>query len=99
MPKPKYITKIDQLDGLSDEEKERLRPVTEKFVFRTNEYYMSLVDWNDPNDPIRRLVVPDETELEEWGRLDASFEAEYTVVPGVEHKYPSTALYWDLRLA
>ena len=90
--KPKYITKLEQLEGLSEEEKQRLQPVAEKFVFRTNDYYMSLVDWSDPDDPIRRLVVPDESELEEWGRLDASYEAEYTVVPGVEHKYRSTAL-------
>ena len=92
MPKPKYITKLEQLDGLPDEEKERLKEVAEKFVFRTNEYYMSLVDWNDPDDPIRRLIIPDESELEDWGHLDASFEAEYTVVPGLEHKYDSTAL-------
>jgi lysine 2,3-aminomutase len=92
MPKPKYITKIDQVDGLSSVEKARLRRVAQKFVFRANEYYLSLVDWTDPDDPIRRLVVPNENELEEWGRLDASYEAEYTVVPGLEHKYGSTAL-------
>ncbi|MEE9270206.1 MAG: KamA family radical SAM protein [Candidatus Krumholzibacteria bacterium] len=92
MPKPKYITKIEKLDGLSQEEKSRLKRVTEKFVFRTNEYYVSLIDWEDPNDPIRKLIIPDESELEEWGNLDASYEAEYTVAPGVEHKYRSTAL-------
>jgi lysine 2,3-aminomutase len=92
MPKPKYITKLEQLEELSQSERERLQEVTQKFVFRTNEYYMSLVDWNDPDDPIRQLVIPDESELEEWGRLDASFEADYTVVPGLEHKYKSTAL-------
>ena len=92
MPKPKYITKIDKLEGLTEQEKDNLRAVTDKFVFRTNDYYMSLVDWEDPDDPIRRLVVPDESELEEWGRLDASYEADYTVVPGLEHKYRSTAL-------
>lgn len=92
MPKPKYITKLEQLEGLTREERRRLDEVTRKFVFRTNEYYMSLVDWKNPDDPIRRLVIPDESELEEWGRLDASFEADYTVVPGLEHKYTSTAL-------
>lgn len=92
MPKPRYITRLEQLDGLSDREKARLERVTDKFVFRTNEYYMSLVDWKDPDDPIRRLVVPDVSELEEWGRLDASYESEYTAVPGLEHKYKSTAL-------
>lgn len=92
MPKPKYITKLEQLDGLSSDDRLRLDEVARKFVFRTNEYYMSLVNWNNPDDPIRRLIVPDESELEEWGRLDASFEADYTVVPGLEHKYASTAL-------
>jgi KamA family protein len=92
MPKRKYITRLDQLNGLDENDKLRLKEVAERFVFRTNEYYVSLVDWNDPDDPIRRLVVPDEAELEDWGRLDASFEAEYTVVPGLEHKYRSTAL-------
>lgn len=92
MPKPKYITKLDQLAEIDDDERERLREVAGRFVFRTNEYYMSLVDWSNPDDPIRRLVIPDTSELEEWGQLDASFEADYTVVPGLEHKYPSTAL-------
>ena len=30
--------------------------------------------------------------MEEWGRLDASYEQMYTPVPGVEHKYKDTAL-------
>jgi KamA family protein len=92
MRRPRYITKLDQLDALSDRDKQRLSEVAERFVFRTNEYYLSLVDWSNPNDPIRRLIVPDEMELEDWGRLDASSEADYTVVPGLEHKYRSTAL-------
>ncbi len=92
MPRPKYITRLDQLNGLNEEEKRRLEEVVKRFVFRANEYYLSLVDWNDPDDPIRRIVVPDETELEDWGRLDASGEVNYTVVPGLEHKYRSTAL-------
>ena len=92
LKKPKYITKLNQLDELNDEEKQRLAPVTEKFVFRTNEYYQGLINWDDPDDPIRRLVVPMEEELDEFGRLDASYEELYTKVPGLEHKYRDTAL-------
>ena len=92
MKKPKYLTRIDQINELSDSEKDRLRPVQEKFVFRTNDYYQSLINWDDPNDPIRQLIVPREDELDEWGRLDASFEELYTKVPGLEHKYRDTAL-------
>jgi KamA family protein len=36
--------------------------------------------------------VPHEGELQEWGQLDASDEASYTPVRGVEHKYIDTAL-------
>ncbi|HXV13121.1 MAG TPA: KamA family radical SAM protein [Candidatus Krumholzibacteria bacterium] len=89
---PKYITRLEQVPQLNDAERERLQPVHDAFVFRTNDYYQSLIDWNDPDDPIRRIVMPDTTELEPWGRLDASNEADYTRVPGLEHKYRSTAL-------
>jgi len=92
MKKPKYLTRIDQIPELSPQEKEKLAPVAEKFVFRTNEYYQGLINWDDPDDPIRRLVVPMEEELDEWGRLDASYEELYTKVPGLEHKYQDTAL-------
>ncbi len=92
MNKPKYVTKLERVDGLSEAEKRNLEAVSKKFVFRANDYYLGLIDWNDPDDPIRRLVIPDENELNEWGRLDASYEALYTKAPGLEHKYRDTAL-------
>ncbi len=91
--KVEYITNIERVDGLSKEEKKRLKKVTEKFAFRANTYYLSLIDWSDPNDPIRKIIIPSEDELEEeWGSLDPSNEKRYTVAPGVEHKYKDTAL-------
>jgi len=90
--KPRYINKLDQITGLSEADKLELKPVAEKFAFRTNDYYQSLIDWNDPHDPIRRIVMPDIQELGEFGELDASNELSYTVVKGLEHKYQDTAL-------
>jgi len=90
--KPKYITRLENVPQLSEEERARLKPVEREFVFRTNDYYNSLIDWSDPDDPIRRLVIPDARELDRWGMLDASNEESYTRVPGLEHKYDSTAL-------
>ncbi len=87
-----YVTQIRQVDGLSAAEQERLLPVAEKFAFRTNDYFLSLIDWDDPDDPIRRTVIPDVEELAEFGTSDASDEAAYTVVNGLEHKYHDTAL-------
>lgn len=92
MYKPKYITKVKDLEHIPAEEREQLEEVSKKFVFRTNDYYNSLIDWDDPNDPIRKLIIPDVEELDEWGVLDASNEHHYTRVPGLEHKYTDTAL-------
>jgi KamA family protein len=92
MYKPKYITNLDNITELSEEEHTILKKVTDKFMFRSNDYYQKLINWKDPDDPIRRIVIPDETELDAWGRLDASDEEEYTIVPGLEHKYEFTAL-------
>ncbi len=92
MDGPRYITKIEKVPELSDGEKVRLKEVTDKFAFRSNEYYQNLIDWEDPQDPIRRLIIPDPGELEEWGRLDASNEESYKKVPGLEHKYQYTAV-------
>ena len=88
----KYLTKLEQIPQLSEAERSDLEKVNEQFVFRTNDYYQSLIDWNDPDDPIRRIVMPDIQELDDWGQLDASNEEKYTKVKGLEHKYTSTAL-------
>ena len=87
-----YITSLERVKGLSKEERERLKKVTKRFAFRANSYYLGLINWSDPEDPIRRIVIPSEEELQEWGALDPSDEKRYTVAPGVEHKYSDTAL-------
>jgi len=89
----KYLTKIEQLEQLSEQEIADLKQVTNKFAFRANDYYLSLIDWDDPDDPIRLIIVPHLQELDKWGRLDPSNEEAYTVMPGLEHKYNSTALF------
>lgn len=88
----RYISRIDQIPQLSEAEKAALRPVAERYPFRATDYYLNLIDWNDPADPIRQLVIPRPEELHDWGRLDASDEAANTVAHGVQHKYPDTAL-------
>lgn len=89
----KYITNLDQIPQLSDEERERLKKVTDFFGFRANSYYLSLIDWSDPDDPIKRLIIPSPEEIEDRDSiLDASHEAKITVAPSCEHKYTRTAL-------
>lgn len=92
MELPKYLTNIEKINFLTEEEKYALKKVTEKFVFRVNEYYLGLIDWSNPKDPLRKLVIPTAGELEEYGSWDASEENANYVVKGCQHKYSTTAL-------
>ena len=84
--KSKYVRKIDSIEQISAADRAALKKVTDKFAFFASEYYLSLIDWSDPEDPIRRLIIPDMCELDKWGELDASKEHSYTVLPGLQHR-------------
>jgi KamA family protein len=86
------IAGIEELTNLSPERRRELGRVAERYPFRMNDHYLSLIDWGDAEDPIGRIVIPHERELEEWGKLDPSDEESYTKLAGLEHKYSSTAL-------
>lgn len=88
----KYVKDLDKIPNIPPEEREKLKKVAEKYVFRANDYYLGLINWEDPADPIKQLIIPRVEELSDWGQLDASNEAAVTVAKGVQHKYPETVL-------
>ena len=88
----RYLTDLDKLPQIPPADRARLKQVAARYAFRINEYYLNLIDWDDPADPIRRLVIPDVGELDDWGALDASNESANSPVRGVQHKYPHTVL-------
>lgn len=55
-------------------------------------YYLSLIDKDDVQDPIRKMCVPSFGELDLEGDMDTSGEGENTVLQGLQHKYSQTAL-------
>jgi lysine 2,3-aminomutase len=92
---PKYLSTISELDnlvGLTSKERNAMERVSETFPFRSNEYYLSLIDWKDGHDPLRRIVIPDPSELNGGGCLDPSCEKDFTRKPGLQHKYNQTGL-------
>ena len=92
MAKVRFVTRLDQVEGLPSGERPDLERVSNVFPFRSNTYYLGLIDWSDANDPIRRIIIPSLEELVPFGRLDASFEGLYAVAPSLEHKYADTAV-------
>ncbi len=78
--------------ALSDEEYVIMREEIKRFPVSITRYYLSLIDTEDPDDPIRKMSVPAGlSELEE-GRLDTSGESSNTKLQGLQHKYGQTAL-------
>jgi KamA family protein len=93
--KNKPIRTIEQLKRyikISPKEEKQLGRVIEKYPMRITPYYASLIDWDNPNDPIRRMAVPSVEELNLAGSYDTSGELENTKLPGLQHKYSQTAL-------
>jgi lysine 2,3-aminomutase len=92
MKNPEYLVNIDDVSQIDPEVRQQLSKVQQSFIYRSNSYYQGLIDWTNEADPILHIVTPIPEELEDWGKLDASNEMKYTVVPGLEHKYRNTAL-------
>jgi KamA family protein len=95
MMNQKYLSTISELDnlvGLTSKERDAMETVSDTFPFRSNEYYLSLIDWKDGHDPLRRIVIPVPSELTGGGCLDPSCEKAFTRKPGLQHKYSQTGL-------
>ena len=88
----RYVRSMAEVKDITEVERATLDRVAEGHAFRANDYYLGLIDWQDPKDPIRQLIVPRDEELADWGSLDTSRESLVTVARGVQHKYPDTVL-------
>lgn len=71
---------------------QQMRELCEKFPMSVTRYYLSLIDWSDTDDPIRRMSIPTFLETDMSGEFDTSDEESNTVCQGVQHKYTESAL-------
>ncbi|MCK4978942.1 MAG: KamA family radical SAM protein, partial [Candidatus Delongbacteria bacterium] len=55
-------------------------------------HYLSLIDFDDPDDPIKKMIVPSLDEMNLAGSYDTSGEKSNTKFIGFQHKYDQTAL-------
>ncbi len=89
------ICDIEGLDGyltLSAEKKAELNEIIKRYPIRITPYYLGLIDKKDPNDPIKKLCIPEYSEHLKDGQEDTSGEAGNTVIKGMQHKYRQTVL-------
>ncbi len=76
----------------SPEETARRAEIAERFPVLITPYYLSLVDTEDPEDPIGKMCIPSLAELDPGGSFDTSGEADNTKLEGLQHKYAQTVL-------
>ena len=86
------VEQLKKYAELSDDVERQLKRIIQRHPMRITPYYMSLIDWDNPSDPIKKMAVPSLEEFNLEGSYDTSGEAENTKLPGLQHKYSETAL-------
>jgi len=92
------ISDVDTLKNylpLTAEQEEGSRKALEVFRMAITPYYLSLIDPDDPHDPVRRQAVPtgDEAYRSPEDLLDPLEEDGDSPVPGLTHRYPDRVLF------
>ena len=65
--KIKYLTKLEQIPQLTEKEREEMQKVNDRFVFRTNDYYQSLIDsMAHDRTPAGEAIQGDENVAHPW---------------------------------
>ena len=91
------ITSIEQLAQfipLSAEEQAQLGLIIMRYPLSVTPYYLSLINPDNPDDPIRKQAIPSilEMTMSSMGVEDPLDEKGNSVVPGLVHRYPDRAL-------
>ncbi|MCR4392854.1 MAG: KamA family radical SAM protein, partial [Dehalococcoidales bacterium] len=79
---------------LSTQEQAQMHLVIKRYPFSVTPYYLSLINPDDPNDPIRKQAIPsfEEITMADMGEEDPLEEKRDSVVPGLVHRYPDRVL-------
>ena len=89
------ICTVEQLKDfvyLAPNEEKTMKKIIQRHPMCVTPYYMSLIDWDNPDDPIRKMAIPSIDELNLQGSYDTSGEAENTKMAGLQYKYQETVL-------
>lgn len=86
------ICNVDELSkytNFTDEEYENIEKVSEKYRFAITPYYFSLIDFDNPNCPIKLQSLPDIREFNEFGQLDPMNEEQSNPSGKITRRYPN----------
>ncbi|MBM3925215.1 MAG: lysine 2,3-aminomutase, partial [SAR202 cluster bacterium] len=89
------VEKLARVYPLTETQRKQLELVSVKYPFSITPYYLSLVQADDPNDPVLLQSLPSFEEIThpEAGEDDPLDERDDSPVPGLVHRYPDRALF------
>lgn len=89
------LEELKKCIDLTPEEEEGIKQSLKTLRMAITPYYLSLIDINDPNCPVRKQAIPTIAELHnvEADLLDPLHEDEDAPVPGLTHRYPDRVLF------
>ncbi len=87
------VEEFEKVIPLTDSERKALS-ASDLFRVDITPYFISLIDPDDPNDPIRKQVVPTDAEMVPFTAMmeDSLAEDRHSPVPGLVHRYPDRVL-------
>ena len=79
---------------LTEEERNGIEATLGRLRMAVTPYYLSLIDLDNPYDPVRKQAIPTANELHfaPYEDADPLAEDEFSPVPGVTHRYPDRVL-------
>lgn len=87
------VDDIGKVLNLTDSERKALQT---QGIFRVDvtPYFISLIDPDDPDDPIRKQIIPRSEEMQSFTAMmeDSLAEDKHSPVPGLVHRYPDRVL-------
>lgn len=88
------LEELKKYINLTAEEEEGVRQCLSVLRMAITPYYLSLIDLNDVNDPIRKQAIPtaDELKCSPADLADPLHEDVDSPVPGLTHRYPDRVL-------
>ncbi len=84
---------IGKVVTLTESERKALN-TSNLFRVDVTPYFISLIDPDDPDDPIRRQIIPRAEEMQSFTAMmeDSLAEDRHSPVPGLVHRYPDRVL-------
>lgn len=87
------VEDFEKVLTLTDSERKALS-AQNLFRVEITPYFVSLIDPEDPNDPVRKQVIPTAAEIQPFTGMmeDSLAEDRHSPVPGLVHRYPDRVL-------